>query len=507
MAHSFYQAQFQPHLDDKNSFLNDIKGINNEASAKIEFARNKAKQHDYGFVATNKILIEQEFNHLFSSLKEKGLETNDFYFYCYYCCLMMKYYYQVYQQDAKAAEYQKWLDDLTILCQGNKLPVTVMERKGFFTALKQKISADIGDLIETPKKLSKLRDKVAISNLNRIYWFFCRTTIKNSLLLARDLKWLEKLGNILGKEVNVDDAIHILEKPNGVLRFLSVGFFAIRFIMNAGMLLKHTAFPSEEEKKLDWKKRFSNEMYKRHATFLNDIVWGTVNCVTNYNELFGISAPVAGWVVAGFLLFDVCLLLWRRHLEEKEYLTKRSQYLIELGALEKNPLDARYILLTEQLRQLDLTWQTNSATWLFNASAAFMLMAGFSVSMLLTPPVLILSCYMVCTLAVAMYLSDGAYRDYKEKSLILEHAQLTGVDEVKALQQYKTARNDFAFTLTKNAVVPALLIGTLAVCWQAALALAIVYAGYEIYRSYTKHQQVQAETQIPSDDNMSPVYS
>ncbi|MDI9817995.1 MULTISPECIES: hypothetical protein [unclassified Legionella] len=506
-------AQYQNFLIDKQTFFGNIKMSNDKKNT----AENSAFSHDYGFIATNKLLIEQEFNQLFTSLRQHGSTNDAFWFYCYYCCLMLKNYYLAYKHKGKVKEYDALLERLK-QCMEKQVSSQSRNNEDYLTALGKQIGQDLGDLAATPMSLSKLRDKVAASNLNRIYWFFCRTTVANSLRLARDLQWMEKLGNLLGKKIDVEAFIHTLEVPNDILRFLSVGFFAVRFIMNAGVLMKHTLFPSEKERKLDWKKRFSNEIYKRHAVFLNDLVWGTVNLLTNYNEAFGIAAPVAGWMVAGFMAFDVCLILWRRHLEEREYLTKRSQYTRErdyygaklntkLDPTERLEYEEHYKMLTRQLEKLELSWKTSDATYLFNASAALLLMAGFSASMLLTPPVMVLGCYLVCTFAVAMYLSDGAYSKYKEKSLLLEEAEVAKRNIPVALKDYQAARNDFIFTLAKNAIIPTLLITTFAVCWQAALLLAAVYIGYELYRSYSKHKQTQldaiAPVMIEPDDEVS----
>lgn len=494
-----YSALYKDFADDKKAFFTTI----HTTAA----AREKASTHDYGFIATNKMLIEQEFNQLFASLKEDGNYNEGFWLYCYYCCVMLQNYHEAYGQSSKVEEYKKLREKLHQRCKQGSFPREPINDDSFLRALGKKIGQDLGDLVTTPKKISKLREKVGVSNLNRIYWFFCRTTLKNSFLLARDLQWMDKLGNMLGKEIDVDGIIKTLEAPNDILRFLSVGFFAIRFIMNAGMLLKHTIAPSAQEKALNWKQRFSNELVKRHADFLNDLVWGTVNCLTNYNEVFHISAPVAGWVVAGFLIFDVCLILWRRQLAEREYLTKKSQYRSELQYYQdqlKSPLGLSFEsqrqfeehcrLLNDQLTQLEISWRTKNSTYLFNASAALLLMAGFSASMLLTPPVMVLGCYIVCTFAVAMYLSDGAYSKYKEKSLLLEQAQVDSKDTKIALQAYQTARNEFIVTLAKNAIMPTLLIATFAICWQAALVLAAVYIGYELYNSYNKHAQNRIES-------------
>lgn len=217
----------------------------------------------------------------------------------------------------------------------------------------------------------------------------------------------------------------------------------------------------------------------------NDIMWSAVNGVTNYNQLFGISNLAAGWILAGFLFVDVSVILWRRHLEHTEFLTKRSQYIQERDDIERGGDLDRYAILTEQIHQLDLTWQANDAKYWFDASAAFLLASGFTASMIVSLPVLFIGSYVVCTFAVGMYLSDDAYRNYKEKSLILDEVHLhSKMDPSQAIQDYQNARNEFAFTLAKNTIIPMFLIGTFTLCWQAALLLTIAYAGYSLYRSY-----------------------
>src|SRR5690606_11521567 len=138
------------------------------------------------------------------------------------------------------------------------------KQEKFLRLLANKIKDGLLDLITTPASLSKLEEKVSFSNLVRIYWYFCRTTLKNGFLLAKDVKLIEKLGNLLGKQINVDNIIHTMEAPGDILNFLSVGFFAARFLINASLLLKHTLAPGGEEKALPWQKRLAQEMSKRH---------------------------------------------------------------------------------------------------------------------------------------------------------------------------------------------------------------------------------------------------
>lgn len=470
----------------------------------------KAKENNYAFVATNRILLEQEVSQLFDSLK-KTKNNEQFWLYLYYCCIMLKQCYEIYDKKQKVAEYEAQIEQikshLDIDC--------VIERKkkeSYFHYLMNKIKKDLIYLIKAPTKISDLRDEVGKANIYRIYWYFCRTTLKNSLLLAQELHLLEKLGNVLGKQISAEKIIHNLEIPNEIFRFLSVGFFAARLIMNTGMLLKHTVFASDKERKLNWEKRLYNEVYKRHPTMINDVVWGVVNLVTNYNEAFGIAAPVAGGVVALFLFFDICLIMWRRHLEEKEYETKKSQYRQEIKNYEdifnsesadeskKNEAGKHIEILRRQLESLDITWQTANATYLWDAAAASFLMGGFSASMAVGPIGMVLASYIVCTIAVAMYLSESAYKNYTEKKLLLENA-ISYNDPgaiAKAMKVYSEARNDFIFTFSKNALMPALVIGAFAICWQAALVLTAIYIGVELYRSYSKHKESQKD--IPEED-------
>ncbi|MDI1352705.1 MAG: hypothetical protein PSV35_08095, partial [bacterium] len=251
--------------------------------------------------------------------------------------------------------------------------------------------------------------------------------------------------------------------------------------------------------------RFKHELYKRHCNFANDLVWATVNFLTNFNHITKIPGPVAGYLTSVFLVFDVGMALYKCHLEKQEYLIKKAQYSDEIAAYT-NPehfkrMSAEYKLehidlLHKQLIELEINWQTKEATFHFVAAAAAMLMIGFTASMLLSPPILVVGAYLVCTLAVAMYLSAGSYSLYKEKSLYLEQAQLTGTHLALAVKEYEIARNDFMFIMTKNTVMPLLLITTFAICWPAAVCLTALYIGYELVHAYNQHGDTKAAKEL-----------
>ncbi|CDZ76171.1 hypothetical protein BN59_00437 [Legionella massiliensis] len=507
------EAQFIDVAFDKRDFFATV--------TSIDEARMRAndEEHNYDFVGTNIKLIRQEFELYYNLLLENDVNHDIFWFYCYYCCIMLQNYHQAYGQKEEAKKFLKLRIQIRKRCITGEYPKDPKSNDSFIAYLAKAIAAGLVDWLTTPTKISKIKDTVAFANISRIYWFFCRTSITKSFLLARDLDLIDRIGSVFGKKIDVDGIINTLEKPNAVLRVLSVGFFAARFIINGGTILKHVLFPSKQEQALHWYTRLANDFYDLHPEMLNDIVWGTVNFLTNYNELVHIAGPTAGWIVAGFLFFDFCLILWKRHLAKREYEVKRTQLCSDLqyyqdlaeripnteglGAEELNDLlDEKTMLaehcrlLNEQIKRLDIQWQAKSATYWFNASAALLLMAGFSASMIFSPPIMVLACYMLCTFAVAMYLSDGAYNKYKEKSLLLDNAGFENLNYDKYLAEYKQARNDFYLTMAKNVVMPALLITMIAVCWQAAVAVALLYIGYQLLSSASKHA---ADNKNPED--------
>ena len=239
--------------------------------------------------------------------------------------------------------------------------------------------------------------------------------------------------------------------------------------------------------------RFKNELYKRHCNFANDLVWALINFLTNFNKLCHISGPVAGYLTAAFLTFDIAMMFYKCHLAEKEYLTKKAQYEEEIRQWKKDPTlseeerQQQIAMLKKQLKELEINWQTKQATFYFNAAAATLLFVGFTAALLLNPA-LAVGAFFVCVVAAAMYLSSDSYTKYKEKSLYLEQAQRSGTGMALAIKDYQKARNDFFFTMTKNTVVPLLLITTYAICWPAAVALTAMYLGYELIHAYQQHQ-------------------
>lgn len=513
MAYSKENAAFS---SDKIQFFTQLQ---NKELKSFEDIERRAGTKGYPFILHNQKALETEFIQMFAVLqkqKDEDKEKNEaFWMYCYYCATLLEAFHKAYSQHGKEEDYKKLKAQIKKRLLGEKEDAKAEEE--FIESLKNSFVKGFRNILTAPLHLSQIRDYVAYSNLCRVYWVFCRLTLVSGLTLAKDLELLDKLDAILGTHTDADKIIDFIKAPNGVLNYFSVGLFLMRFAIDFGLLVRHTFFPTDLEKadKTTAYERFKFELYKRHCNFANDLVWATVNFLTNFNHITHISDPTAGAITAVFLGFDVCMTLYKCHLAKQEYLIKKAQYEQEMEDYLKHPEKfpgmtaaqrvAHIAMLQNQLKELEIDWRTKQGTFYFVAAAAALLMLGFSASLLFTGPGIAVACFIVCTLAVAMYLSSGAYSKYQEKSLRLEQAELIGKDLEAARKEYEAARNDFIFTMVKNTVMPTLMIATFAICWPAAIALTVLYVGYEIYHAYDQHnsnKEAQLALNAPSEDDV-----
>ncbi len=473
----------------------------------VDEAVNK---HSYRELLETQIGLEAEFTQLFTVLqKQKGQDDEAFWMYCYYCASLLESFYKAYSNKSKETEYSNL--KVQIRKRILKEPEDAQSKTAFAQALVDNFTGSLSNLKNAPAHSSQLRDYVAYANVCRLYWTFTRLTLVNGLRFAKELQFIEQLDAILGTHTDVDKIISVFQAPNGILNYLSVGFFLARFMIDAGTLVRHTFFPTAEEKDSTLGERFRYELYKRHWNFGNDLVWATVNFLTNFNHISNIPGPIAGGITAVFLGFDVCMTLYRLSLFKQEYLIKKAEYTQEFNRYANpNAPDSGLEFVSseeclqhmkiakKQLDELEVDWKTKEGKFYFAASAASLLMLGFSSTLIFSPPGIIIASYFACTVAIAMYLSTGCYGKYQEKSLRLADAQLNeaGLLEVNAglelaQKEFDAARSDFIFTMAKNVIVPSVLITTFALYWPAAVVLTAVYLGYELLHSQDQHERNQ----------------
>ena len=82
-------------------FLEPKEGTRHDQVQRIQ---QMAATNDYRFLIQNRLLIEQEFEHLFSVLEKNKTQGNDsaeqdeFWLYCYYCAILLHSFYSGYRK-------------------------------------------------------------------------------------------------------------------------------------------------------------------------------------------------------------------------------------------------------------------------------------------------------------------------------------------------------------------------------------------------------------------------
>jgi hypothetical protein len=492
-------TRYKKFSDDKLDFFSQCKSIND--------AQSRANQTKYGFLLKHQMLIENEFLQLLSNVKKEGKDRAEFWLYCFYLSELLCLYFKAREKKSESDKYADYSKRLKIAFDKGFLP-DEEEKK-----IKQQIASDLRSLASTPFHIEKIRDWIGFTNLYRIHFLFCRLSLKQFILLAKALQWLEGLNQIFGFNLNADQMVAVINAPTPIFNFLSVGFFAARLLISLGLMIKHGFFPSEEEAKISIKERFYHEWKVRHCVILNDVVWASVNLLTNYSFILELSAPVAAWLTAGFLVFDISLLFYGRYLAEQDYRLKKAQYDNEESKLKADKaaavddlvryrqIDKRLEMVQQQRQQLEIEHQTANATFLFRIGGAALLMGGFTAGLLMATPAAVVVCYFVCTVGVAMYLSANMYEKYKEKRLTLDQCisqNITGEAMDKAQNAMMDARNAYIITLLKNIIMPLLIVGTFTICWPAALTITVLYISYECTKAYVnKEDKKKDKTAAP----------
>lgn len=496
---------------DKHKFFSKI-ATDNSIETKIVSANDIAIKTPYLFLLENKAVLEEEFTNLFAVLKKENDEnTAGFLIYCYYCASLLEAFHRAYDQEQKAKDFIEIKKQ--IKARIKREPEKANLGFSFSKTLRNKFQESISELISTPFHLSKIRDYVAYTNLTRLQWLFCRLTLTQGLTLANELQLIENLDAFLGIHTDVDQIISAFQVPAEILNYFSVGLFLARLMIDGGLLIRHTFFPSELEcggETTLWA-RFKYEFYKRHCNFANDTTWSVVNFLTNFSHLSHIPNPVAGSMTVVFLFFDMSMFLYKNQLAKAEYLIKTAQYTQEINDyrnadkfLEMSQVTKLFhiSMLEKQLMELDINWETKQASFYYLAAAAALLGVGFAASMLVASPVLILCSYYLCHLGVVMYISSGAYSQYKEKKLTLGRPDLTGNNHLSALLEYELARNAFISTMIKSCIIPSLIIAAVAIYLPIAVGLAALYVGYELLKSYQHHPVVDELPESLEDDGL-----
>ena len=281
------------------------------------------QKKSYEFLTKHYLLIEQEFSDLMKALQTMDEDKHkDAWYYAYYCCHLLEQYYQGYDKPDKIAHYQKHKCIIKQKLGENSAHISESPTPDFMARLQVKVTHDIKSLVTLPFHVSKLEQLLGLTNLIRFQIVFSKLLVATAITAAHQAHYLDAIDNMCHHPID----LAIMDQSTFIFNFLSVGIFASRFALNMGMLIKHVFFPTDEAKTLSWPARLKQELLERHVIFINDLVWGVVNGLTNYAQYFNIPATTAAPLMAGFMGFDVLVLLYMTYFSKQQYDTKKSQY-------------------------------------------------------------------------------------------------------------------------------------------------------------------------------------
>lgn len=441
----------------------------------------QSKDVDYSFLLQNKNLLETEFDGMMQFLRDQftqkhPVQNKQLWFYCYYSASLLEQFYFGYEQTDKAIEYSKLKDKIKkLLLNEQTNNASVKATYSFAEYLLLSFKKGFSELISIPFHISKIRTNVVYANIWRINWVFTRLTLTQGLSLASELHLIEQFDALFGTHTDVDKIITHIKAPTGIVNYFSVGLFLARFIIDGGLLIKHTFFPSTKEAQGTTRyQRFLYELDKRHCNFINDLVWATINFLTNFNSISGLSDPTCTCLIAGFLIFDIGMVSYKYLRAYNEFVQQKNEY---ESFKTVNPDAAEKVWQHQQQ-----SWKIKQASFAFNAMAAVLFFTGFSASLVLANPVLITACFFTCIFAASMYLSGDKYEVYKKEKMMLQAAPF----DKKQLQQFQEARTEFGLTLAKNTLAPLVFVTVYSISWPAALALTVAYWSGSLLLGYQK---------------------
>lgn len=358
----------------------------------------------------------------------------------------------------------------------------------------------VDDIKDAP--LSQAKSWLSFFNMYRIFWVFVRVTTTQFLLFLRQKHIFDTFELWFNKSIAEKRWIAWMEKGNIATNFLSVGYYAVRAIMNLSMIIKHIWFVNQSIKddvNTSKIKRLMAELHKRHVILLNDLCWGTINGLTNYAWFFQFSAGLVQYLTVGFLMLDFLLVL------DDYWFVTRKRYKDSLARLQSyENLDPRAKELNnQQIADYKIQWNAALATTIYQSVAAAIFVSAFATSFFFAAPLMGAILFGLCVLAVTMYLTAGKanllfHSTLKHRAIKPDTEQHIAEKENAKKEIYNNSKDLFLSILEKS-LLPTITITLLVVCWQAAVVFTALYLGYKLYMwNRSKHPVVSPA------DNASP---
>ncbi len=395
-------------------------------------------------VAQKCSVFEQEMQELLTILKQDHTAPQAYWYYLLYCSTLLREHYRRYGDAKKAQHYQDISEDIVNFYLNGQQPPVPPAPIWFETLL-----VDLDYLYTTPLHSSSLRSWFDKLHFQRLSLTFARIVF----LQTASLFLLDTSG------------VNVLAPP---LYFLSVGIFACRLTINTAEALKHILYDTDGT----MYERFQVELQRRNYQMGNDIVWFTVNLLTNYRLLFGISSPTADILTGVFFVFDSLWLAVAYYQDYQIYKSRKNDYLDEINYFSSpsiwlfNDGQRNVVMANQQLALLEAQWhQKENAYWCGLIAGGIM---GVSFNLSLFFPFMTTPLILLIAVALAFAFAADQYGNYAKQAYILKEDNTPANQEACVI-----ARNQFLMTMATNTIKPLLIIGVATISWPLSLLLLV----------------------------------
>ncbi|KTD06921.1 hypothetical protein SAMN02746073_2252 [Legionella jamestowniensis DSM 19215] len=345
---------------------------------------------------------------------------------------------------------------------------------------------------------SRFREHTSALITNRSYWNYSRSLANYLIIYLQGngfASLMLEVNEKLGIHYSVLDFVKLLDKPQKFLRFSSVVLYIFRFTTNLAVLLKHV-INAAVSNKLSSTKVLAQEIEKRGFTMANDMVWGVVNLLSNYNRFFQLSSLIIAQINLAFLVFDLGLFIVHWLFDRSDYVRRIE----ELKQQKKNINSAfEQAVIARQLDILHDEWRVECAYYEFNIIAASILAIAFAATFIYFGPFALGVLSALSMLGNAFYNTGDEYKKYKKASVSLKREKING-EILKDEGHYKLfnqlhieclqANRFFWKTLIFNTVATSFIITAAAISFPIASMLTVSYV---IYRFFDSYQQMHRE--------------
>ena len=282
--------------------------------------------------------------------------------------VLLSHYAQYYRDSARSNKYNAQLHDLTQSNIKDSVPMNPISSAAF-------------------------KDFLWFLNGFRLSGVFSKLTTIELIELSKQSSLFDVMSSVYGIQIDPTAFNHVTK----ALNLCSVGFYSLTSTVQFLTMFKHLVGTSDVERSVGIWARFKHEVWKRHWRIVNDGVWGIINLLTNYPQLFKLTDVFASQLTAVFVVLDL-FWLYRSYYTEEFLFQEQERFYLHQTA-------GQFDVASWQRDDLSRLIEKNNFVYGIFATAAALYITGFCIALTSTSLPVVTAGFFLCTFAMALNLS------------------------------------------------------------------------------------------------------